>query len=75
MGAVTNHGPARLNGFAHVRVWLALFVVSNVFELALGLVQNQHLSWPPSLLGPIIFATAWTGLGIAQKRYNAPRPR
>jgi hypothetical protein len=75
IGAVTNHDPARLIGFANVRLWLGLFVISNVFEQVAGLAQNQHLSWPPSLYGPIIFATVWTGLGIAQKRYNAPRSR
>ena len=73
MGAVTEDEPARPIGFFHVRLWLGLFVVACVFELVTGLAVNQHLSWPPSLLGPAIFASIWTALGIVQNRYNAPR--
>lgn len=72
---MTDGEPARPLGFAHVRMWLALFVVSCAFELVTGLVLHQRMGWPPSLLGPVIFATTWTGLGIAQSRYNAPRPK
>ena len=74
LGEVTDQ-PARPLGFVHVRIWLALFVVSCAFELVTGLVLNQWMGWPPSLLGPALFASTWTGLGIAQNRYNAPRPK
>jgi hypothetical protein len=75
MGAVTDDEPSHPIGFVHVRLWLGLFVIGCVFEMVAGFAQNQRLGWPPPLIGPVIFATVWTGLGIAQKRYNAPRSR
>jgi hypothetical protein len=75
MGAVTDEEPAHSTGFVHVRLWLALLVLGCVFELVTGFAQNQRLGWPPSLVGPVIFATVWTGLSLAQRRYNAPRSR
>lgn len=59
----------------NLRLWLGLFVIACVFELVTGLAISQHVDWPPSLVGPAIFASVWTGLRIAQNRYNAPRPR
>ena len=75
MGAVTDDEPTRPVGFVQVRLWLGLFVIGCVFELVTGFAQNQRLGWPPSLVGPAIFATIWTALSIAQRRYNAPRQR
>ena len=75
MGVVTDREPARPIGFGHVRLWLALFVLGCVFELVTGLATYQRLAWPPSLLGPVVFASAWTALSIAQSRYNAPRSK
>jgi hypothetical protein len=73
MGAVTDNEPSRQVGFRYVRLWLGLFVVASVFEMVTGFAQNQRVTWPPSLLGPLLFASVWTGLRIAQSRYNAPR--
>jgi hypothetical protein len=73
MGAVTDDQPTRPVGFLYLRLWLGLFVVASVFELVSGYAQNQRVTWPPSLIGPTIFATVWTGLRLAQSRYNAPR--
>lgn len=72
---MTDDEPSRPVGFVYVRLWLGLFVIASVFELVTGLAIQQRLHWPPSLLGPAIFASVWTGLRIAQSRYNAPRPR
>lgn len=55
-------------------MWLALFLLGCVGELVMGLALNQRLPWPPSLSGPVIFASVWTGLAIAQSRYTS-RPR
>ncbi len=73
MGPVTDDELPRPIGFFHVRLWLGLFVLGCVFELVTGLALHQRLDWPPSLLGPVIFASLWTGMSIAQNRYNAPR--
>jgi len=55
-------------------MWLALFVLGCVAELVTGYAVNGRLPWPPSWWGPAAFASVWTGLMIAQNRYNSPRP-
>ena len=75
MEPVSDDRPTRRVGWVHVRLWLALFVVGCGAELVTGLALHQHLPWPPSLPGPAVFASVWTGLAIAQNRYNSPRPR
>jgi cytochrome c oxidase subunit IV len=61
--------------YVYVRTWLALFVLGSVAEVITGYALNGRLPWPPSLPGPLIFASVWTGLAVVQNRYNSPRPR